>query len=356
VATRKAHLAQRERGPMTQLTTERPIRILLDASSLIDAERGKSVPFHELGRVLREHNAQLVLTRTNVLEFSASAAKTGDFLAIRHQLQQIEALPVTYLREGGITPSELKEAIAAFNEKREFVPVNPYVQRWDETLVLEGPSPAQMLVNQRLDDLVFMLWKQGALSLAERRWGNLLKRQFGEDRGLPAKVRKDIKSNFPKALRRHLAQYSIAFPEEKVDSLADWVYYNPARCPGHRVAYDIRHELMNNLREAITENDISDIAQAEALPYVDAITMDRNTADLCRRVVKRLKAKNSAINYQERVFTNLAELVEAKLRSLGNNPQARSKSPEQPQPQLPRRLTNCGQTLRVARRDRVRPA
>jgi hypothetical protein len=287
-------------------------RILLDASSLIDAEHGKPVSFDELGRMLREHNSQLVLTRTNVLEFSAPAAKTGDFLALRRQLQEVEGLPVTYLREGGIPPSELKEAIAAFNEKREFVPINPYVDRWDETLVLEGASPAHMLVNQRLDDLVFMLWKHDSLSLTERRWGNLFRQQFKEDRGLPAGVRRAIKTNFPKALRRHLAQYSIPFPEEKMDRLAGWIYDDPTRCPGHRLAYDIRHELMNNLSEAITENDISDIAHVEALPYVNAMTMDRNTADLCQRVVRRLKAQNPAINYKERIFTGLKELLEAK--------------------------------------------
>ena len=40
--------------------------------------------------------------------------------------------------------------------------------------------------------------------------------------------------------------------------------------------------------------------------------MDRNAADRCRRVVKRLKAKNPAINYQERIFTSLKELLDAR--------------------------------------------
>jgi hypothetical protein len=55
-----------------------------------------------------------------------------------------------------------------------------------------------------------------------------------------------------------------------------------------------------------------DIVNALALPYVDAVTMDRNMADLCRRATRRLKGENSAINYEERIFTSLKELLEAK--------------------------------------------
>ena len=125
------------------------MRVLLDASSLIDLEHGRPVSFANLGTILSDQHARLVLTRTNVLEFSARAAKTGDFLTLRYQLQQIERLPVEYLREGGITRSELMEAVKAFTEHHEFTPIDPYVERWDETLVLEGPSPARMLVNQQ---------------------------------------------------------------------------------------------------------------------------------------------------------------------------------------------------------------
>src|SRR5215471_312657 len=113
---------------------KREIRVLLDASSIIDLEHGQPIPCAELDAWLRKQHARLVLTRTNVLEFSVSAVKTGDFLALRHQLQQIERLPVSYLREGGIYCSELKEAVAAFREGREFAAVDPYVKRWDETL------------------------------------------------------------------------------------------------------------------------------------------------------------------------------------------------------------------------------
>jgi hypothetical protein len=300
------------RGTPAKRPARKEMQVLLDASSLIDLERGRPLSFSDLDAMLRDRHARLILTMTNVVEFGACAAKTGDFLALRRELQQIEQLPIGYLREGGITRSELEEAVAAFNEHREFAPINPYVRRWDETLVLEGLSPAHMLVNERLDDFVFMLLKRGALSPTDRRWDMRLKQQFKEDRGLPPEVRKAIQKNFPVALGRHLKQHSISFPEGMVNQLAEWIYDDPRRCPGHRLAYDVRQELMNNLTETVNENDISDIAHVGAVPYVDAITMDRNTAALCRGVAKRLTKMNPAINYEERIFASLEELLDAK--------------------------------------------
>jgi hypothetical protein len=55
-----------------------------------------------------------------------------------------------------------------------------------------------------------------------------------------------------------------------------------------------------------------DNANVLAVPYVHAVTMDRNAADRCRRVTTRLKAKNPAINYEERIFTSLKALLDAR--------------------------------------------
>jgi hypothetical protein len=301
------------RGVPARRPSRAEMRILLDASSLIDAEHGKPVSFSELDKMLREHHARLILTYTSVLEFAAPFEKTGDRPALCDQLQQVERLPIGYLREGGIINAELKEAAQAFKEKREFILTNPFVKRWDETLVLEGPSPAQILVGQSLYDLVSMALSRGnAIRAVKERWGPWLTEQFELDRGLPNTVRKAVGKHFPGAIRKGLAAYSITFPPDKVGEFANWVYENPARCPGLRLAYDFRQNLMNNLTEEVSPNDIFDRAHVLGVPYVDAITMDGNTADLCRRVVRRLKAKNPAINYEERIFNSLKELLDAR--------------------------------------------
>jgi hypothetical protein len=301
------------RGVPAKRPSRKEMRILLDANSLIDAEHGKPVSFSELDKLLREHHARLILTYTSVLEFAAPFEKTGNHLALRDQLQQVERLPVGYMREGGIIYAELKEATHAFEEKREFVLTSPFVKRWDETLVLEGQSPAEILVGLSLYDLVSMAVSRGnAIRAVKERWDLWLTEQFELDRKLPNTARKAVRKHFPAAIRKGLDAYSITFPADKAGEFGNWVYENPARCPGLRLAYDFRQELMNNLTEKVSPNDIFDRAHVLAVPYVDAITMDANTADLCRRVARRLKAQNPAVNYEERIFTSLKELLDAK--------------------------------------------
>jgi hypothetical protein len=63
----------------------------------------------------------------------------------------------------------------------------------------------------------------------------------------------------------------------------------------------------------VTANDIADFVHVEAVPYVDAVTMDRRTADLCRRVIDRLKRVHGNMPYEGRVFSNLKDLIHTKL-------------------------------------------
>jgi hypothetical protein len=56
------------RGVPAKRPSRTEMRIVLDASSLIDAEHRKPISFDELDKMLREHHARLILTYTSVLE------------------------------------------------------------------------------------------------------------------------------------------------------------------------------------------------------------------------------------------------------------------------------------------------
>ena len=193
------------RGVPARRPSRTEMRILLDASSLIDAEHGKPVSFSELDKMLREHHARLILTYTNVLEFAGGPFEnTGDWLALRDQLQHVERLPVGYIRERGIMLAELREAVAAFKEKRECAPIDPYVRRWDETVRPEGPSPMQMLVNQSLDDCVSSVLRVAGVSpltLAKKLLDDTLREQFQNDRELPLEIRSAVDKHFRETIR-----------------------------------------------------------------------------------------------------------------------------------------------------------
>lgn len=306
------------RGIPARRPAQREMRILLDASSLIDAEKQKPISLTELENIFRENHARLILTYTNVLEFvGGKFEKKADGLELRSQLQGLERLPVGYLRERGIKVAEMNEAVAAFKEKRECSAIDPFVGRWDDTVRPEGPSPMQCLVNQSLYDCVSSVLKaagqKSPLSLQKIFYDELLRKQFQNDRQLPTSTRHAGREHFRRTVRRHLTEHSVEFPSGSINDLSDWIYGNAvARCPGYRLAWEARRELANNISQKVSGNNMFDIVNALALPYVDAVTMDRNMADLCRRAIRRLKAENSAINYEGRIFTSLKELLDAK--------------------------------------------
>ena len=292
------------------------MRILLDASSLIDAEHGKPLSFEGLDKVLREHQAQLVLTYTSVLEFAAPFERTKDRYTLRAQLQQVERMPVRYLNEGGIKLAELREAVKAFIEGRDCVPIDPYRRRWDETLVPVGRSPMEILVNPSLYDLVSAAVSRGNIYCQARKlWEQRLKRGFEQVRSLTPEARKATGWRFMTELSGELAHHGIPFPSHKIGEFANWVYGNPARCPGFRLAYEWHQEWMKNVTQPFAWNNIPDRAHVLAIPYVDAITMDGNAADLCRRACRQIRRRNSAISYEERIFTGLKDLLDAKFSS-----------------------------------------
>jgi hypothetical protein len=301
------------RGVPAKRPSRTEMRILLDASSLIDAEHGKPVSFGELDKILREHHARVILTLTNVMEFAEPLARKSDRFALRAQLQQVERLPIGYLCEVGIWPAELKEAAQAFSENRECFPVNPYVKRWDETLPAAGPTLVGMLVNQSLSDLVPMAFaRRSVLRQAKEFWESRLKSGYERAKMLPCRTSKAGAEEFQAEIREGVTLHPVEVPPGVAGKLAKWVYDDPTRCPGYRLAYESLQEQKKNLTERFSWNDIFDRAHLLAVPYVDAVTMDSNTADLCRRVIRRLKAKNPAINYEERIFTSLKELLGAR--------------------------------------------
>lgn len=306
------------RGVPARRPSRTETRILLDASSLIDVEHGSPVTLEELEKLLRENHARLILTYTNVLEFAGSRfGRPGDWLALRDQLQRVERLPLGYLRERGIKLAELGEALAAFDEKRECARINPFVRRWDETVRPEGPSPMEGVVNQSLYDCVSSTLRTTAgvspLALAKQFYDDVLRQQFQNDRELPVSARKAAGEHFRETIRRYLDERSIALPDDQAAELADWIFASAAtRCPGYRLAWEARRDLANNLTERVSGNNMIDNAIALALPYVDAVTMDRNTAARCMNVTRRLKKTNPAINYDERIFRSLKTLLDAK--------------------------------------------
>ena len=136
------------------------MRFLLDAKDLIDAvEHNRPIPLTDFDQYLRTRGHELVLTSTNVREFVAPLFTDGDCLKMRKLLQDLEALPVCYLREATILHEELAVAWRAYESENNYAGIDPYVTRWDETL-FPGEAPSRIFVAFRLDEIIHRLYRR----------------------------------------------------------------------------------------------------------------------------------------------------------------------------------------------------
>jgi hypothetical protein len=288
------------------------MRVLLDSKDLIDVvEHGRPISNVDFAEYLQSRNHQVVLSFTSVREFSGPLLVNGDFLHLRWLLQQIERLPICYIREGRIEHQEITTAKRCFDSKKEYESINPYVRRWDETLFL-GKSVAEILVNLRLDDIIFMIWRSDPNNLTfPTAYGERLRNQFEEERKLMPPVRKSLKRNFIDNVKRDIVAYSMFTDDKDVEAFAKWIYSDPHICPGFRLHYEAYHEVLANKKDIPLDSDIPDFAHIYAIPYVDAITFDRRMTHYCITISNKLKKAASDLNYADYIFPSLKAFLEA---------------------------------------------
>jgi len=64
------------------------------------------------------------------------------------------------LADGQIARRELLSAIQAFRDRREYVPVDPYVERFDASIPLSGPPPTAIYLEHGLPETVLTIWQE----------------------------------------------------------------------------------------------------------------------------------------------------------------------------------------------------
>jgi hypothetical protein len=58
-----------------------------------------------------------------------------------------------------------------------------------------------------------------------------------------------------------------------------------------------------------TVNDAWDLANVTMLPYLDSLTLDKNKIDLVQRATRRLHVFDGTIDYPNRAFSRIEELL-----------------------------------------------
>jgi hypothetical protein len=288
--------------------------ILPDSHDLIDLlEHEFAVSVQELAERLNQNGGRLVLSFTNVSELIGGLARGVEFMELRPKLQTVESLNLAYIREGFIITQELESAWRSFQSGVEFVAPNPMVRRWDETFQRPGQCVAAMFVGYRLDEIVHDLYRHGSVPQDSDKWTQVIRQQIKNDRALPKQVRKSSLQHFRLVIERQCQRHGILVPRKDLQQFSDWIHADPTRCPGLRLQFEVRRELVENPKDILKRGDISDFAHIGAVPYVDCATLDRRMYHYGGQACRRLKAANQSADYSSRIFRKLSNLIADRL-------------------------------------------
>ena len=263
------------------------MRVFLDARDLIALIDGSgSSPLDAVRDCLRAKGHQLAVSPTLVFEIAAPLVAPATSTIVMRRLNDLESLPLVYLADSQIPRRELLSAIQSFSERREYAPIDPYVQRFDAAIPISGGTPTAIYLQHGLAETVFTIWQVApeAFRKGEARIDEL-RVLLRADRSLSTSP--SLARHFREKLRRDLRLYQLAEPADGVDALADWIYQRPDRCPGTRLAYEVYHHLRKNLGDQPEASDFGDFAHIRCAPYVDLMTLDGRMADYVRRARQR---------------------------------------------------------------------
>lgn len=280
------------------------ISIYLDSKDLISLAEKKSNEFSdEFKETLKKSSATLIYSMHNIMECSAPYVMGGLTSTVMKTLNFLENVPHKYIAEAKIPLLELREAISAYSDNRKYQPIEvPFVPRFDYTLsVLQAP-PTASYIKYGLSQIIYELANEDK-SLFEG-YGVMakkLKQTIKKDRCLSNY--KDHKTNFSSYLTKNIKLYNFAFPGDKIEDLAEWIYQDINRCPGLRLIYEVYHKLLRNLGDSGEDSDIPDFAHISCAPYMNIITLDNRMRGYVEQVDKSIGSI-----YHLKVKKNLTEV------------------------------------------------
>jgi hypothetical protein len=285
-------------------------RIFLDSKDLINLVR-RSQPFDlaTADKWLRERNAEIVLSHTSVSEFVPAA--TTDRLQVRWELQELERLPVSYIRLGDLRCPELWLAARAFAESRPYVPFDPYVTSFWRTfwnlIPEDGKEVAQtreleLRVNFRLDEQIFMLWTR------PENFMNTESDKQSLQSVLDAYRKRTPRQRFREDVEAAMNDCNGSL-ELDLDVFVAWLQDRPRVAPAWRFFWQTAEELTLNTTDLAKPGDLHDLLHLSATPYVDAVTLDGRFRSYARQATRKLRSIDDSIDYDRRLFGSFEAII-----------------------------------------------
>ncbi len=278
------------------------IKIYPDSKDLIDLfEKSYPCSPDEFENELNINNAEIVLSSTNIEELSAPLSHSKKDANIMKTLIRIEKMPIRFISESKIVFLELNEAVHAFNEEREYLQINPFVSRFDETLSDDGLPPTKIYINYGLAETVFDLWRAGFDFKGLKGYAPKYRRLFEIERNIPDKP--NLRKEFTYVVDRNLKSNKLEIPPQRLKSFAEWIYKEPKRCPSLRIGYEVHHNMVKDRKSIPQDSTMDDLNYANYIPYVDLISFDRRMYHYIKQT-----CLNEKLGYEKCLYKNVSEI------------------------------------------------
>jgi len=249
---------------------------------------------------------KVVVSFETILEIAAPMILPSSRTNVMTLCRRLETLPLAYLDEPRISVLELKEAMAAFQEQREFnlEGIDPFVEQFEDC-VLTKRRRYTIIPRHGIGEILFHLWTDDpGIFEGYRKRGKSLESLIQADRALPIKPK--LEDGFVVTVQKDLALYGLAEPSCGVEQFARWIYRSPSRCPGIRLKYEVYHLIRRNVAAKVRPSDIVDLARIASIPYVDIFI-----ADAAMRAYASQVIRSTGGRYRASVFSDVNTALKA---------------------------------------------
>lgn len=288
--------------------------LYLDARDIISIfERRTPIDPDRFEEDLRASGHFLVLSASVVFELGAPLVHPRAKSNVMSLLNRIERTPHRYINEACIAPLEYQECIRAFSAGEAACRlIDPFVQRFDEAVVIDRAPATRGFLKHGLAETVFTLWTEDpGIFRSLRTQGAQLRQSVLADRRIsspPTRAR-----SLRTTVDRDLRLYRLAPPPQGTEVMADWILEDPTRCPSATLMHALYHAIRRNTTDGVEVSTMADLLHTRSLPYVDAMTLDRRIVSYVRQVSRLLR-----VDWRRKIF----ESLERMLRLVGVNTQS----------------------------------
>ena len=288
--------------------------IFLDSRDIIDCiEHADPCDHLTLSRLLRDRDACLVYTASNVLETMPRERPLEEALELARRL---ELLPHVFVRHSEISALEFQQALAIFPERRSPATLAlPFHLTFWRLL----PHPADdrdamtATLNRSFDRMP--MTEQLRLILLGDAWVNHGAEYADELASVLDVHRRALGVSPPnKALFRYSVVTQLKHLSLNVSSpvrFADWLFRLPLVCAAWRLGHEAFQEMRRDQTVAMTRSDLQDFSHVYLLPYVSAATLDAQWREYCRRTGERLRKIGIELPYLENLHADTSEVLQA---------------------------------------------